>query len=242
MPFANVYEDAERAASYARIGFPGTYHLAFRDLPDLFAGHVSGRDAVDFGCDAGRSTRFLRRHGFAVVGIDISEPMLRNARELDPGGAYVRIADGGLYAFRQGCTDLALSAFAFDNIPGVDHRVSILSGLRALLRPDGCIMLIVSAPALYVHEWVSFTTRDFPENRTARSGEPVRIVMKDVADTRPINDLIWFDDEYRRQFARAGLEAVATHRPVGTADEPHDWINEERIAPWTIYVLRAAHH
>ena len=31
--FSNVYADAERAASYADLEFPGTYYLAYRDLP-----------------------------------------------------------------------------------------------------------------------------------------------------------------------------------------------------------------
>ncbi len=35
MTFNNVYEDARRAGSYGRLGFPGTYHLAFRDLPGI---------------------------------------------------------------------------------------------------------------------------------------------------------------------------------------------------------------
>jgi hypothetical protein len=33
IPFANTYADPSRAAAYAGLAFPGTYHLAFRDLP-----------------------------------------------------------------------------------------------------------------------------------------------------------------------------------------------------------------
>jgi hypothetical protein len=36
--FANVYADAERAKSYASLDYPGTYYLAFRDLPALQSG------------------------------------------------------------------------------------------------------------------------------------------------------------------------------------------------------------
>ncbi len=41
----NCYEDARRAEAYARLEFPGTYYLAYRDLPALFAEHVRGRRA-----------------------------------------------------------------------------------------------------------------------------------------------------------------------------------------------------
>ena len=33
--FGNVYEDEERARAYATLEFPGTYYLAFRDLPAI---------------------------------------------------------------------------------------------------------------------------------------------------------------------------------------------------------------
>jgi hypothetical protein len=54
----------------ATLEFPGTYYLAFRDLPALFAEHVRGRASLDFGCGAGRSTRFLRSLGFDPIGIE----------------------------------------------------------------------------------------------------------------------------------------------------------------------------
>jgi SAM-dependent methyltransferase len=61
--FGNVYEDEERARAYATLQFPGTYYLAFRDLPALIRRYNHGRRALDFGCGTGRSTRFLRNFG-----------------------------------------------------------------------------------------------------------------------------------------------------------------------------------
>ena len=240
MPFHNTYEDTNRAASYAAIGFPGTYYLAFRDLPGLLDAHITGRRAIDFGCGAGRSTRFLGRHGFVAAGIDISDAMLHHARRIDAAGRYVLVADGGPLPLRPASFDLILSAFAFDNIPGEAHRAGILRELASLLAPGGRIVLLVSAPELYVREWASFSTGEFPGNRHARSGESVWIVMKDGPDRRPIHDLVWHDDAYRRQFETAGLVPVTTHRPLGTEDEPFEWVNETKVSPWTIYVLAPA--
>ena len=47
--FSNVYADSERADAYAELEFPGTYYLAYRDLPAIIAGQVTGRQALDFG-------------------------------------------------------------------------------------------------------------------------------------------------------------------------------------------------
>ena len=84
--FDNVYDDADRARAYADLEFPGTYYLAFRDLPGLLRKYVCGTRALDFGCGAGRSTRFLRALSFEVIGVDVSEAMLDQARGRDPRG------------------------------------------------------------------------------------------------------------------------------------------------------------
>ena len=89
--FHNTYEDALRAAAYAGLKYPGTYYLAFRDLPQILKAHVCGERALDFGCGTGRSTRFLQNLGFNVIGVDISVEMLRLAREHDPKGHYLLV-------------------------------------------------------------------------------------------------------------------------------------------------------
>ena len=184
--FSNVYDDDERADSYADLEFPGTYWLAYRDIPSLIEAHVQGTRALDFGCGTGRSTRFLRDLGFEVVGVDIAESMLARARERDPDGDYRQVPDGELPGLNPGSFDLILSVFTFDNIPDLERKVDLLTGLRRLLTQGGRLINLVSSPAIYVNEWTSFSTRDFPENSDARDGDTVRIVMLDVADSRPV--------------------------------------------------------
>lgn len=234
---SNVYDDRGRAEAYATLDFPGTYFLAYRDLPAIIGQHVHGRKAVDFGCGTGRSTRFLRELGFDVVGVDISEPMLARARERDPGGDYRLIPDGDLGSLAADSHDLVLSAFTFDNVPTVQKKVTLFQGLKRVLAPGGRIVNLVSSPEIYVNEWASFTTKDFPENRDARCGDTVRIVMLDVADRRPVEDILWTDAGYRDVYERAGVSPLDVYRPLGKEDEAYPWVSETRTAPWVIYVL-----
>jgi SAM-dependent methyltransferase len=238
--FSNVYEDERRADSYAELGFPGTYYLAYRDLPEIIERHVDGRKAVDFGCGTGRSTRFLRDLGFDVIGVDISESMLEKANELDPEGDYRLVPDGTLPGLEPKSVDLVLSVFTFDNIPAMEHKIALFQALGGLLVRDGRIVNLVSAPEIYLHEWASFSTRDFPENRAAVSGQEVRIVMLDVDDDRPVSDILCTGEDYRNVYDQAGLSAVATYRPLGRPEDPFDWVSEMTISPWAIYVLGAA--
>ena len=235
--FKNVYDDARRAEAYAQLEFPGTYHLAFRDLRALIAAQVRGRRALDFGCGTGRSTRFLSGLGFTAVGIDIAEPMLALARAADPAGDYRLVSAAGLADFPAASPDLVLSAFTFDNIPDRAEKVSLFQGLRRLLAPGGRIVSIVSSPDIYLNEWTSFSTKDYPENRSARSGERVRIVMLDVPDRRPVEDVVCFDADYLEIYRESALAVHEVLRPLAHGDEPWSWVSETRLAPWVIYAL-----
>lgn len=235
--FRNVYDDDARAAAYDTLEFPGTYWLAFRDLPEILSRHAPGRRALDFGCGTGRSTRFLRRLGFEPVGVDVAPGMLERARTRDPDGDYRLVPDGSLPGLEPGTFDLVLATFTFDNIPGADRKTRLLRSLGDLLADGGRFVNLVSAPEIYLHEWASFSTRDFPENRAARSGDTVRIVMLDVPDRRPVEDVLFGEDEYRAAYRRAGLEVLDLHHPLGASDEPFDWVSETEVSPWSIYVL-----
>lgn len=240
MEFANVYEDAVRAESYAKLEFPGTYYLAYRDLPNIIREHATGRNAIDFGCGTGRSTRFLQNIGFKTLGVDIAEDMLKQARARDPRGEYRLVDDGDLSQCEEHAYDLALSVFTFDNISTMEKKVTLFRALGNLLNREGRIVNLVSSPDIYTHEWASFTTKDFPENRSAKSGDTVKIIMTDVGDRRPVEDVVWSDEAYQEVFTQSGLEVVNTYKPLAKEDEPFEWINETRIAPWVIYVLKKA--
>ena len=255
--FANCYADATRAQAYATLEFKNTYHLAYRDIPAILGEHVRGRKSLDFGCGTGRSTRFLRQHGFEVTGVDIAEDMIRKARELDPSGDYRLIQSNkvqsndvqsndvtgdDLSAFQSGTYDLVLAAFTFDNIAGKnnDNKRRILQDLGRLLTQDGKLVLIVSRPEIYTHEWASFSTKDFPENQLAKSGDKVRIIVTDHADPRPVEDILWTDESYREVFKEARLRLLGKYEPLARRDEPYSWVSELEIAPWAVYVLQSA--
>jgi SAM-dependent methyltransferase len=242
MDHSNSYEDARRAEAYARLEFPGTYYLAYRDLPEIIFEHVRGNRAIDFGCGTGRSTRFLQKCGFDTVGVDISEQMITKAREIDPTGDYRLIKDGDFSRFENNSYDLILSAFTFDNIPTGEKKMTLFQKLGNLLDAGGKIINLVSSPEIYLHEWASFSTKNYPENKFARSGDKVKIIITDIGDNRPVEDIVWTDESYGETYRQAGLELVKTYKPLAKESEPYKWVNETRLAPWVIYVLKKPRH
>lgn len=109
--------------------------------------------------------------------------------------------------------------------------------LKRVLKKNGKLINLVSSPQIYIHEWALFSTRDFPENRQAKSGDKVKIIMTDVEDQRPVEDILWSHGSYMDVFQRTGLRVDGTYRPLGKENESFPWVNETRIAPWVIYVL-----
>lgn len=236
--FRNTWDTQSAALSYSRLGFINTYYLAYRDLPTIIRTHVRGNRAVDFGCGAGRSSRFVTALGFKTTGIDISPNMIKMAQDIDPEGDYRLVNDGHYSRLGRGIYDLVTSIFTFDNIPGWENRTNILSALSELLSRDGRIICLDSTPELYVKEWASFTTKDFPENAMAKTGDIVRDIVLDVDDRTPCEDIFWTDSDYLKLFSLAGLEVEAAYRPLGYSHEPYEWVSEKETAPWVIYVLR----
>jgi len=237
MDSKNLYEDEKRAEAYAQLEFKGTYYLAYRDLPKIFHEHAKGNNALDFGCGTGRSTRFLKENGFTVTGVDISPEMIAKAKIADPTGDYRLIPNDDFSKLPTNHYDLILCAFPFDNIAG-PMKVKLFREMRELVNKEGILVNVVSSPDLYTHEWTSFTSKEFTENRNAKNGDIVKVVVMDIDDRRPFDDVFWNDEAYRDVYQQAGLQLTATYRPLGKPEDPYTWVIETRVAPWVIYVLK----
>jgi ubiquinone/menaquinone biosynthesis C-methylase UbiE len=236
MKFTNSYENTIRAEAYAKLEFSGTYYLAYRDLPAIIKNHIVGKKALDFGCGTGRSTRFLQNLGFKAIGVDISKDMISIAKRIDPKGHYLRISNGDFTQLTNQLYDLILSAFTFDNIP-MNNKETLFRELANLLNNDGKIINLVSSPEMYTHEWTSFSTKDYPENKYAKTGDIVPIITTDIEDKRPCYDIFCTDKDYKNIYHKSGLKIKKTLKPIATGDEPYKWVNETQIAPWIIYLL-----
>jgi SAM-dependent methyltransferase len=222
------------ADDYGRAEFTGTMYLAFRDVPWLISQYATGGKALDYGCGAGRSSRLLKRLGFEVTGVDISDAMLETARELDPGGDYRRI-DPARIPLDDGSVDLAFSSLVFFEIPTIAGMTEAAAEIRRVLKPGGVFVLLIGAERLYDFEWLTVKV-DYPENRGCKSGDTVRVFLPEVG--LELTDYYWTDADYRRVFEGAGLQVVRLHQPMGSPDDGYPWINEHKVPSFSIYVAR----
>ena len=111
---------------------------------------VGTGSAVDFGCGVGRLSIALARRMERVIGIDVSEPMLAKAAELDSSGGrctFVLNDRDDLSAFPDGGFDLAYSSLVLQHLPPAQARL-MLGELARVTRPGGALVVQVPTATL----------------------------------------------------------------------------------------------
>ncbi|TDQ52003.1 class I SAM-dependent methyltransferase [Actinorugispora endophytica] len=119
---------------------------ALARLAGLGIAHGRAR-ALDFGCGAGRLSNALAAHFDRVVGVDISEPMLAEARRLDRSGGRIEFAlndTPDLAAFGDGSFDLVYTDLVLQHLPPELAR-GYLAEFARVARPGGA--MVIGMPA-----------------------------------------------------------------------------------------------
>ncbi|MFG2874349.1 class I SAM-dependent methyltransferase [Streptomyces sp. NPDC048337] len=128
-------------------------------------GGVRGLDTLDLACGYGYNTRLLARGGARrTVGVDISEEMIRLARQHEaaeerPGSIEYLVADAaGLPDL--GPFDLATAVYLFNYAPDRVSLHAMFRSARANLRPGGKLLAIVPNAGAFPHvDWSPYGVR-----------------------------------------------------------------------------------
>jgi SAM-dependent methyltransferase len=101
------------------------------------------QSALDFGCGVGRMARWLAAHFETYTGVDISEPMIAQAREWNRDCTRCRFilnTRGDLQAFDSSSVDLIYSRFVLQHLPSRALVESYLRDFIRILRPGGLLV------------------------------------------------------------------------------------------------------
>ncbi|WP_017626490.1 class I SAM-dependent methyltransferase [Nocardiopsis chromatogenes] len=149
-------------------------------LEELGAAPSPGR-ALDFGCGAGRLSNALARRFSSVVGVDISEPMLRRARELDRSGGrieFVLNTGPDLRALPDASVDLVYTDLVLQHLPP-DAAAAYLREFARVARPGAALVLGVPDRERPTFKGLVFRYAPWPLIRLAQ-----RVVLRYPAPMR----------------------------------------------------------
>lgn len=224
------------ATRYALRGIDGTDLLAFRAFADRSRSvRPVPPEVVDLGCGSGRSTRFLRALGFDPIGVDVSAAMVAEARRLDPRGRYLLGTPGVPLPIDEGSAGMVFSSWAILEQLSPEALLRFARETARMLAPAGLGFIVTNTAAFYAGRWISCDV-DFPENRPPLvSGQTVKVRL--LPENVTISDVFWSDEDYRRAFADAGLDVVATLFPTAD-DDARRWLDETHVAPYALYEIR----
>lgn len=100
-----------------------------------------GAAILDLACGPGRHLQALQSRGFRAFGLDLSLPLLREAREMAPRAPLVR-GDMRVLPFQSGAFDAVTSFFTSFGYFDTEHEDrAVLADIRRVLRPGGHLLL-----------------------------------------------------------------------------------------------------
>jgi len=219
---------------YSQLEIKDTAYLAYRDLPGLLNKYTNGKKALDYGCGAGRSTRFLKELGYDVEGVDSSIEMIQQARKLDHAISYTHLKNGKLL-FLHNAYDLILASFVFFETSSLLKMQVYFQEIYNVLKPKGIFVIIAGSMEMYKNNWLSLYT-DYPENINPKSGDKVRIKL--INADLELEDYFWTDNDYKTASKESGFSLLQSYNPLGTKIDGYNWISETLVSPYTIYILQ----
>lgn len=228
------------SSQYSKLKIEKSYFLAFQAAAELLEKYKNvGTRLLDFGCGTGRSTRFMKSLGFEAIGADISQDMLRQARQADQGDYHW--LDAGKIPFPAKRFDVIFQSFVLLEYSSLPQMVSTFEEFNRVLSDSGLVMVVTGSEEYYRRNWLSFKIGDADEKNCHKANKLTSGCKVKVAITETdivLFDYFWTDDDYRQAFQEAGFCVVEMVQPLAQGNEPFDWVNECEFPCWTIYILK----
>lgn len=178
---------------------------------------------LDLGCGAGRTTIALAGMGYQVVGIDLADTLLDEARRLAPG-IDVRRMDAAALDFPDASFDAALFSYnGLDCLYPLATRERCLAAVNRVLRPGAPFLLSshnllgasFSGGFLYAQGWVNAARFVLAQLRAPFAREWF-LAYEDGGGVQHLYSAP--PDRTVRQLQRAGFSRIAVAGRDGSAD------------------------
>lgn len=150
--------------------------LAERFLAESGVSFTGRERMLEIGCGIGRMTRYLSTRFADVAAMDVSEQMIRQAREELADCTNIELAVGNgvdLSAYADASFDFVFSYIVFQHIPDTGITLDYIREAGRVLRPGGCFYFQVNTmpPVGALRGWLGGVKRRVLGRRRVTTGE-----------------------------------------------------------------------
>jgi len=202
-----LYDDPELAAAYARVSASNVANAAYeRPAIRELLWDAGERDVLDAGCAAGEHAAWLVERGARVVALDVSETMVRLARErLGERAPVLRVDLEETLPFGEATFDIVVSSLTMHYLR--DWTMPLREFVR-VLRPGGKLVLSTHHPYLTVEAVAEYhAIAQVEEAWSGFAAEPVPVRFFH----RPLERIVGAG-------LAAGFVLCGLHEPLPTRD------------------------
>jgi SAM-dependent methyltransferase len=204
----------------------------FADLP-LFRllGNVNGQHILDIGCGNGYLLRKLWKEGAHVVGIDVSDMMVHEARMLEEARSVTPlcVASADCLPFSPSVYDAAICSLTINNFPSADITKRAFREAARVLKPGGMFVITLPHPhtldSRSLSRWTEWEEGQSQENLVPGEGFKRQIMGKDGTMISIVN-YYWPREALINFATRAGLELDGAIEETVSRDEMSQYSDE----------------
>jgi ubiquinone/menaquinone biosynthesis C-methylase UbiE len=184
---------------------------------------------LDYGCGSGTFCRFLSEKKAIVTGVDISENMIKVAKEIATDGiGYFQITSGNLDFLPENTFDYVVSNFVFCTISSRQEIIKVLNSINRVLKAKGSLIIMnTNWDKSNGQEFISFKLE---YSKSLSPGKQVTAVIK----TDPpiiLKDYYWSKANYSELLTESGFEIRGVSEPLARGNQI-PWLDEKSYSPY----------
>ena len=213
----------------------GTDYLALKDVPAKIRQHKTYHKILDLGCGSGLATRYLKQHfpDALIIGADINENMLIQARLADPNGLYLHLPQFDqeiAYPFLSNFFDIIICSFVIHENRTLQDLEKFLYNIVKTLNVGGLFLAWDVHQNLFKGRWLSIKTYNALFPIKEGSTYSVKILPADAE----VTGTYWSPETLANILKPYGL---CSHISYPVIDEESDihWLDEKKFAPYFLF-------
>lgn len=211
-----------------------TENIWYNALIDHYIWECKGKKILDYGCWAGQILEILQAKGAEIVGVDISDELIKIASDRLPE-AELKVIDtqNPFKNFKKDLFDIISMNYVLCVLPDPEEIQKIIHWAYQALKTWG--KLFIQNANRDKANWVDFKSYTLHFKNNLQDGDKIFCTLK-LDTLLEIEDYFFSQETYKKRLLNSGFQNVEIHELIW--DQEEWWTgNESKISP--CYIIEA---